>query len=207
MTAAELLQELVDFQGFPWIVSDGVPGTDAAEELRRRKTINALNTAIRYVWKEHDTDFAWPWTLDTVTVTPVAGKIAAGDLGEATFCSVWSEDPRPDSSNARPYQAVPDIDGGALVVDSNAIPASLFVYFRIATPQLTFVSDGTYATPTIPDQLRHPILMYAVGVAMQSAAQNDEALKYMRTAIDWMNDRMDGIGLSNPYWMKNPCAL
>jgi hypothetical protein len=49
--------------------------------------------------------------------------------------------------------------------------------------------------------------MYASAIAMQSAAQNDEAVKYMQSAVDWMDNRMDGIGLSNPFWMKNPCAL
>jgi hypothetical protein len=209
MLASALLQEFVDFQGFPWMVADGVAGTTPAEELRRRKTINVLNAAIRWAWKEHDPMWSWPWTLSTATVTHTDGKIAAADLGGATWCSVWDIDPRPTTNEATPYNAIPDIDKGALVIpdDFNSLPATLFVFFRTTTPQLVYGETSVYSTPEIPDQLRHPILMYASATAMQSAAQNDEAVKYMQTAVDWMNNRMDGIGLSNPVWMKNPCAL
>lgn len=209
MLASALLQEFVDFQGFPWIVSDGTPSGVPAEELRRRKTINVLNAAIRWAWKEHDPRFAWPWTIDTDTVAHTDGKLAAADLGEATWCSVWDMDPRLEENTARPYVSCPDIDGGALVTtgDCSTLPAELFVFFRIETPQITYADDSTYDTPDIPDQIRHPILLKAQAIAMQSAAQNDEAAKYNQDAVDWMNNRMDGIAISNPYWMINPCAL
>ncbi len=206
MIAGALLQELIDFQGLDWIVVNGVAAATPAEALRQRKHVNFLNTAIRWAWKEHDPDFAWPWTLDTDTVTPVDGVIASSDLGEGTWCSLWDADPRPQSACPNPVKCTPNTDGGALVVSPMA-GTTVFAFFRIDTPQLEYADSGKYETPVIPDQLRHPILIYAVAIAMQSAAQNDEAAKYMASAKSWLDERMDGIGLSNPIWMRNPCAL
>jgi len=197
MTPADLIQEYIDRRGQSWTVGT-IP----------RKDVSQLNTAIRWACKDHDPSFPLPETLDTATVTPVDGKIAAADLGDASFASVWSEDPRPVSATVEPYQVIPDIDGGAQLICELASDATtVFVFFRKTIPQITYENGGEYTEPELPDQLRFPILMYAMGIFAGDTIALPEKNGFTAIATEWMNKRKEAIGFSKPLWMRNHCSL
>ena len=210
LTATVVLQRLADFIDMEWDVAGAATGT-ATEERRKRRLITCLNSAIEWAAKGSDPSFAWPWQVSSGTVTVTNDKIAAADLGEGSWCSLWTADPRAIGNRAYPLNCMPDTDGGARLtlegLPTGVSPASVFAFYRTTTPQITYAVGTAYPTPTLPDRLIQPILLYAIGLTMAGLVKNDEQNNYAAQALAWVESAKNALFDGNLIWIKNGTAL
>lgn len=203
LTFLQILTEVAASEGKTWDATAAGGTSDSSEEFLRYQYVQHVNAALRWVWMEHDPEFAWPWTVDDKTTTPTSGLITAStlsDTGDGSWCSLWTSDPRTENSTAVPVSATADHDG-VHVLDGTA---SVFAFYRKAVPQGTWSAGASYSTPsTIPDQLRQPIVFKSCSLRLAALGQYDEADKRESHAVDWMNGRKAGLRNSGLIWESN----
>lgn len=207
LTFLQLLTETAAAEGKTWDATAAGGTSDTAEEFLRYQYVQQVNAALRWVWAEHDPDFAWPWTVDDKTATPSSGLITAAtlsDSGDGSWCSLWTSDPRTESSTGVPVPATADHDG-VHVMDGTT---SVFAFYRKAVPQGTWSAGASYSTPsTIPDALRQPIVLKAVALRLAAAGHFKEAALREEEALRWMDSRKASLRNSGMIWDGHTLAF
>lgn len=173
---------------------------------KRKQYVSALNQALRWVWRDDNPRFAFPFSVSSDTVTVTDGAIALSDLGDGTWCSLWSTDPRPANSGARPIHATVGLDA----VHPVTAETSVFAFFRTAVPQATYATDATYDTPEVPDILQDILPLKAMHMRLLSLREWD-GLKAMASILgepDRIRDKWRaGLQNSNICWREHALAL
>lgn len=204
LTALQLLTEIAAAEAKTWDATIA-GGTSDLTEMVKFQIVTKANEALRWWWKEHDRMFAWPETVDSDATTAVtSGLIANADLGEASWCSLWSADPRPYDNSAYPIRAERSEDG-VHPLDS---ATNVFAFFRTACPQITYASGGSYATPSdIPNVCLQPVSIYANGCRLRSQGQFKEGNEQIERAFALFHDRRHALLNSGLIWQTNPFAM
>jgi hypothetical protein len=145
--------------------------------------------------------------VDSGTVTVTNGLIDPNDLGDGSWCSLWTSDPRPSDSTADLVTAQISEDG----VHPDCSATSVFAFFRYSVPQLTYAEDGAYALPSnIPNALQDLVPLRALSqryVALQQF-DNLNALKKLYGEPGQMKENLAAaLQNSGLIWQQNPLAL
>lgn len=188
LTARNLLDRLAQMEG-----TDFTLWTEAKIAQR----VAMINSALRWAWKTEQPKFAWPFTVSSGTVTVTDGLIDPTDLGDGSWCSLWSADPRSSSAYnvARPIEARVSEDG----VHPNEDIGSVFAFYRNAVPQLTYVNGDSYANPSnIPDALGDIVPLRALS-SLLVALKQWESVNALKATYGEPNDERDTLrsGISN----------
>lgn len=201
ITFADLMNQFAVARGVNPSAAAGT--SDLTDETKIYATVEILNAATRWVWKERFPRFALPETVSSATVTVTSGLIAAADLGEFSGCSLWTADPRPVGSTGV------EISGFDVKVDASGVypqtqSTSLFAFYRTACPQGTWVAGGTYAAPAnIPAALREPIMLKATELWHESESNWQAMAMRRKDAEEWMDARRVALVNSGLVWNQN----
>jgi hypothetical protein len=194
LTFAQLMTELAALEGKTFDATAAGGTSEVSDESMRFQYVQQLNAGLRWVLSEYDQEWCWPeWVADSGSVAVDASNIVAltalVDSGTASWCSLWTSDPRVKDSTAEPVEAYVSNDGVHLV-SHDLSSSTLFAFYRKAVPQGTWSAGGTYASPsTIPDQLRMPVVMKAHALRLRAAAQWAEAGAREKEGREWMDAR------------------
>jgi hypothetical protein len=189
LTALQLLTECAAEEGKTWDATIA-GGTSNLDEEEKFQLVTKTNEALRWWWKDHNRNWAWPETVGVgASVTVTSGALTLSDLGEGSWASLWDADPRPDGNTANPVPFTrghdkihPRFCGGTL--------ATVFAFYRSAVLQITYLSGGTYASPsTIPNVCLRAVKAYTCGLRMEAKGQYDAADKKIAKAIALYEER------------------
>lgn len=201
LTFLELLTRLAARENQAWA---DVP------EAKKRQYVTEVNAALRWIWRDDDPHFAWPWTVDDKTTTPSSGLITAAtlsDTGDGSWCSLWTVDPRTYESLAVPVIANSDHDG-VHVLDGTT---SVFAFYRKAVPQGTYASGGSYSTPaSIPSLLLDVVTLKALANRLANLKDWEglNALMKSEGNPNEVRDRWKDATLNNPPpWGQHTLAI
>jgi hypothetical protein len=191
LTALQLLTDCAVNQGKTWDATIA-GGTSHLNEEQKFHLVTQVNAALRWWWKEHMRNFAWPETVSVDTSVDVtSGAITLSDLGEGSWAALFDADPRPDGNTAR---AIPFTRSGDKIhprSSSGTGLATVFAFYRAACPQITYASGGTYASPSnIPNVCLRPVRDYTYGLQLEAAGHFDQAEKKLARAIGLFEDRV-----------------
>lgn len=200
LTYKQLLDRLAEMEGK--VFADW-------SEAQKAQRVPLLNEALRWAWKTNDRMMAFPFTVATGTITVVSGIVPKASLGDATWCSLWSEDPRAASSRftARKIYATTSHEGPAPVTEES----SVFAFYRKVVPAGTYASGGNYATPAdIPDELLDMVPLRALS-SLFVALQQFDALNALKAVYGDPRDTKEGLvaGVLNSdlIWNNHVLAL
>lgn len=200
MTFADILDRLCEMEGSDF---------DNMSEAQKKLRVGHVNAALRWAWRTDDPLFAFPFTVTTATVNVTAGLVALASLGEGTWCSLWTADPRPasSSSTARPVQARVSQTGAHPLTEET----SVFAFYRSAVPQGTYAPAGAYATPaSLSENLLEIVALKALHALFVSLKQW-EALAGLRASYDDPRTMKDSLAAalqnSGLVWQQHALAL
>lgn len=186
LTGKNLLDRLAQMEG-----SAFSSWTEAQKAIR----VAHINGGLRWAWKDDDPKFAFPFTVGSGTVAVTSGAIAASLLGDGTWCSLFSVDPRPaGTSYYRVYASVSQSG-----VHPTTEETSVFAFYRNAVPQLTYAEGDTYSTPnTIPSALLDIVALRALSTMFASKQEWDN-LRGLKSVYGEPQDARDALkcGLLN----------
>jgi hypothetical protein len=198
LTFRNLLDRLAEMEGTAFASWD---------ESQKRVRVAHVNEALRWAWKTEDRMFAFPFTVDTDTVTPTAGLIDPSDLGDGTWCSVWESDPQAPDAVRCPLEAHVSHEGVRL----NRSVSSVFAFFRMPVPQGTYVSESAYASPNdIPDDLLDMVALkalYSLYIGMQQWEAVNALSKSYGSPEKAKGDLVEGLRNSGLVWEGNTIAF
>jgi hypothetical protein len=203
LTALQALTEAAAAEAKTWdaTIAGNDDGASDLREAEKFQLVTKVNEALRWWWKEHCRNFAWPETVSVDTSVDVtSGAITLSDLGEASWASLWDGDPRPDGNTAKAIGFVRSGDKIHPRDGTGTAPATVFAFYRAACPQITYLAAGTYASPSnIPNVCLLPVVLYANGNRLRSQGQfkegNAQIERAMRLYEDRQSDLKNGTGL------------
>lgn len=148
---------------------EGVAFTSLTEEKKMLR-VSMLNEALRWAWKSDYPLIPLPFTVNAATVAVTNGLIAPSLLGDGTWCALFDVDPRPAGSKAVPVDAIVSHEG----VHPVEVYTSVYAFYRIAAPQVTYAEGGEYGTPDdIPDALADIVPLRALSTLFVSMSRWD----------------------------------
>lgn len=208
LTALQLLTEIAAAEAKTWdatIASSEPVITPARSDLAEPEKFHVVTKAteaLLWWWKEHQSNWAWPETVDSnATVAVTDGLIALSDLGDGSGCSLWTADPRPWGNSAQPLECSLSEDG----VHPETTLTSVFAFYRTTCPEITYAAGGLYATPAnIPKVCLRPVVRYANGWRLRSQGQFKEGNAQIDAAIERFEERRVRLtNLGAPVWKRN----
>jgi hypothetical protein len=119
-----------------------------------------LNAAALWLWETETHGMALPDMIKGKTVTlGTGGVIAAADIEDASFWSVWQSDPREKPMGERHGLQLPatSLSNGDVKVIDKAAATSVFVIYKSVPPQWTVTEASAACSYAIGD------LVYACG--------------------------------------------
>jgi hypothetical protein len=180
LTGKNLLDRLAEMEGTAF-----ASWSEAQIAIRVAHT----NGALRWAWKDDDPLFAYPFSVASGTVAVTSGAIAANLLGEGTWCSLFSADPRPANAEYRKIYATVSQSGVHPVTSET----SVYAFYRAAVPQLTYAAASTYATPNdIPSILLDIVALRALS-GLYVGMQQWDALRALKSVYGEPQDARDSL--------------
>lgn len=204
LTALQLLTEAAAAEAKTWDATIA-GGTSDLSEMEKFHLVTKVNEALRWWWKEHNRNWAWPETVDSsASVTVTSGLISLGSLGEGSWCLLATEDPRPAGNTASFLEAVRSEDGIHPVSEDYS---TVFAFYRTACPQISYSSGSSYASPSnIPNVCLRPVVFYANAMRLISQGQYEAGYSRRKQAIELFEERMADLRNSGVVW-DQPEAL
>lgn len=198
LTFRTLLNRLAEMEGKSFDVY-------TSDQLKVR--VAHLNAALRWAWKTDQPKFAFPFTVTSATVTVTSGKIDPDDLGEGTWGSFFTADPRPAGATACQVN-VQVADDGVYPIDATT---TVFAFYRFATPQGTYAEGGEYATPSnIPAQVLDMVAVKALSTLFVSMQQWD-AVNALKASYEDPKEQKEALMAallnSGMSWQRNGVAM
>jgi hypothetical protein len=198
LTFADLLVAAARHEGRTWDATAAGGTSDFSTESLKYQLVEMVNAGIRWYTQEADPEFAWPETVaDNAAVTVTSGVVALTDLvdasGVASWCSLWTADPRTASSTAEPVYGVLSNDGVHLQAPHGSL-ATVFAFYRKKPNVGTYLAASAYGTPSdIPNQWREPVALKAAALRLASEGKFKESMLREEQALDWLNSRKAGL--------------
>lgn len=180
LTGKNLLDRLAEMEGTAF---------SSWDEAQIAIRVAHINGGLRWAWKDDDPKFAFPFTVGSGTVAVTSGAIAASLLGDGTWCSLFSADPRPAGTSYYKVYATVSQSG----VHPTTSEASVFAFYRNTVPQLTYVAESDYSDPDdIPDALLDIVALRALS-GLYVGMQQWDALKGLKGVYGEPQDARDAL--------------
>lgn len=167
--------------------------TSGLTAAQKAQFLRCVNTAYQFAYTLAEWEDAWA----DATVTPTSGVIAYSDIGNAARFTLWSADPRPQTSQAYPIRSITSADG--IQVQSSA--GSVFALYL---PKVDAFTDADSTDLVILDSLAAATVLLARAEYLRTSGQYETAAFYEQRGRDALEQRwsIEFQRVARAWWLR-----